>query len=50
MRVEKNNREKALRFMDTFTKLIRYRGHTISKQYGNNCVLIDDVCIEIDLR
>jgi hypothetical protein len=50
IRVEKNNRERALRFMDTFTKLIRYRCHTISKQYGNNCVLIDDVYIEIDLR
>ena len=50
IRVEKNNRERALRFMDTFTKLVRYRGHTISKQYGNECVLIDGIYIEIDLR
>jgi hypothetical protein len=50
IRVEKNNRERALRFMDTFTKLIRYRGHTISKQYGEECVLIDDIYIKIDLR
>lgn len=50
IRVEKNNRERALRFMDTFAKLLRYRGHTISKQYGEECVLIDGIYIEIDLR
>jgi hypothetical protein len=50
IRVEKNNRERALRFMDTFTKLLRYRGHTISKQHGDECVLIDGIYIEIDLR
>jgi len=50
IRVEKNNRERALRFMDTFTKLIRYRGHTISKEYGDTGVLIDGVFIELDLR
>lgn len=50
IRVEKNNRERALRFMDAFTKLLRYRGHTISKQYGDECVLIDGIFIEIDLR
>ena len=50
IRVEKNNRERALRFMDTLTKLIRYRGHTLSKQYGYDCVLIDNIYIEIDLR
>ena len=50
IRVEKNNRERGLIFMDTLTKLIRYRGHTISKQYGNACVVIDEVFIEIDLR
>lgn len=36
--------------MDAFTKLIRYRGHSISKQYGNECVLIDGIYVEIDLR
>jgi hypothetical protein len=50
IRVEKNNRERALRFMDTFTKLVRYRGHTISKQYGDTGVLIDGIFIEVDLR
>lgn len=50
IRVEKNNRERALRFMDTFTKLIRHRGHTFSKEYGNTGVLIDGIFIEIDLR
>ena len=50
IRVEKKNRERALRFMDTFTKLIRYRGHTISKQYYDTGVLIDEIFIEIDLR
>jgi hypothetical protein len=50
IRVEKNNRERALRFMDTLTKLLRYRGHTLSKKYGYDCVLIDGIYIEIDLR
>lgn len=50
IRFDINNRERALRFMDTFTKLIRHRGHTISKEYHNTCVLIDGVFIEIDLR
>ena len=50
IRVEKSNRERALRFMDTFTKLIRYRGHTISKEYSDTGVLIDGIFIEIDLR
>ncbi|MBG6188237.1 hypothetical protein [Flavobacterium sp. CAN_S2] len=50
IRVEKNNRERALRFMDTLTKLLRYRGHTLSKQYGYDCVLIDNIYVEIDLR
>lgn len=50
IRVEKSNRERALIFMDTFTKLIRHRGHTFSKEYGNTGVLIDGIFIEIDLR
>lgn len=50
IRVEKKNRERALRFMDTFAKLIRYRGHTISKQYDDTGVLINGIFIEIDLR
>jgi hypothetical protein len=50
IRVEINNRERALRFMDTFTKLLRYRGHTISRQYHHTSVLIDGTYIEMDLR
>lgn len=50
IRVEKNNRERALLFMDTFTKLLRYRGHTISRKYHHTSVLIDGIYIEIDLR
>lgn len=50
IRVEINNRERALRFMDTFTKLLRYRGHTISRQYHRTSVLIDGIYIEIYLR
>ncbi|SHH04022.1 hypothetical protein SAMN05443549_11236 [Flavobacterium fluvii] len=50
IRVGKNNRERALNFMDAFTKLIRYRGHTFSKEYSNTGVLIDEIFIEIDLR
>jgi hypothetical protein len=50
IRFDINNRERALRFMDTFTKLIRYRGHTITREYNETGVLIDDVFIEIDLR
>ena len=36
--------------MDAFTKLLRYRGHTWSKEYSYTGVLIDTVFIEIDLR
>lgn len=50
IRFDINNRERALRFMDTFTKLIRYRGHTITREYNETGVLIDDIFIEIDLR
>lgn len=50
IRVEKNSRERALKFMDTLTKLLRHRGHSISKQYGCDCVLIDGINIEFDLR
>lgn len=50
IRVEDNNKERALRFMDTFTKLIRHRGHTMSKEYWYKGVLIDGIFIEIDLR
>ncbi|WP_431244217.1 hypothetical protein ACQ9BO_07590 [Flavobacterium sp. P21] len=50
IRVEKNNRDRALCFMDSLTKLLRFRGHTISKQYGDTCALIDGIFIEMDLR
>lgn len=50
IRVEKNSRYRALKFMDALTKLLRYRGHSLSKQYGSDCVLIDGINIEFDLR
>jgi hypothetical protein len=50
IRFEINNRERALLFMDTFTKLLRYRGHTIAKDYHSTSVLIDGIFIEMDLR
>ncbi|WP_433765532.1 hypothetical protein [Flavobacterium ginsenosidimutans] len=43
-------KKRALLFMDAFTKILRYRGHTWSKEYGNTGVLINTVFIEIDLR
>lgn len=43
-------KKRALLFMDAFTKILRYRGHTWSKEYGNTGVLIDTIFIEIDLR
>jgi hypothetical protein len=50
IRVGNDCKKRALLFMDTFTKLLRYRGHTWSKEYGSEGVLIDTVFIEIDLR
>lgn len=50
IRVGNNCEKRALLFMDTFTKLLRYRGHTWSKEYGSEGVLIDTVFIKIDLR
>jgi hypothetical protein len=50
IRFEINNRERALLFMDTFTKLLRYRGHTIAKDYHSTSVLINGTYIEMDLR
>jgi hypothetical protein len=50
IRVSDNQKQRALRFMDSLTKLLRYRGHTISKEYSETYVYIDGVCIAIDLR
>jgi len=50
IRVGADCEKRALLFMDTFTKLLRYRGHTWSKEYSHTGVLIDTVFIEIDLR
>lgn len=50
IRFDINDRERALRFMDTFTKLIRHRGHTFSKENHETGVLIDGIFIELDLR
>lgn len=50
IRVGNDCEKRALLFMDTFTKLLRYRGHTWCKEYSYTGVLIDTVFIEIDLR
>lgn len=50
IRVGNDCEKRALLFMDTFTKLLRYRGHTWSKEYGSEGVLIDTVFIKIHLR
>ena len=50
IRFEIKNKERALLFMDTFTKLIRHRGHTITKEYRETGVLVGEIFIEIDLR
>lgn len=50
IRVSDNQKQRALRFMDSLTKLLRYRGHTISKEYHETSVNIDGIKIEIDLR
>ena len=50
IRVGDKHRERALCFMDAFTKLLRYRGHTIAKDNYQTCVLIDGIYIEFHLR
>lgn len=50
IRVGDKHRERALRFMDTLTKLLRYRGHTIAKENHDTCILIDGIYIDFDLR
>lgn len=50
IRVGNDCEKRALLFMDAFTKLLRYRGHTWSKKYDNTGVLIDSIFIEIDVR
>ena len=50
IRVSEKQKERALRFMDSLTKLLRYRGHTIAKEYHYTCILINEIYIEVDLR
>lgn len=50
IRVGDNHKERGLRFMDSFIKLLRYRGHTIAKEYRDTCILIDGIYIDFDLR
>jgi hypothetical protein len=50
IRVSDSQKQRALRFMDSLTKLLRYRGHTITKEYHQTSVNIDGIEIEIDLR
>lgn len=50
IRVGEKHKERALRFMDTLTKLLRYRGHNIAKENHDTCILIDGIYIDFDLR
>jgi len=50
IRVGDNHKQRALRFMDALTKLLRYRGHTIAKENQDICILIDGIYIDFDLR
>ena len=50
IRVSDSQKQRALCFMDSLTKLLRYRGHTITKEYHQTSVNIDGIEIEIDLR
>ena len=50
IRVSRANVSRALRFFDTFIKLMRARGHEVKIQYGKTCVIIYDVKIEISLK
>jgi hypothetical protein len=50
IRVSDSQKQRALRFMDSLIKLLRYRGHTITKEYHQTSVNIDGIEIEIDLR
>ena len=45
-----NNPKRALLLMDTFVKLIRYRGHTITKKYSEVMIMIGEVEIPFSLR
>lgn len=49
IRVSKSNVGRALRFMDTFLKLIQARHHAISYKYNKVVVQINDVDIEFGL-
>lgn len=50
IRVSRANVSRALRFFDTFIKLMRARGHEVKIQYDKTCVIIYDVKIEISLK
>lgn len=50
IRVSDKQKERSIIFMDAFTKLLRYRGHTIDKQYHETCVVVDGIYVQIDLR
>jgi hypothetical protein len=50
IRVGKEHQNRALLFMDSLAKLLRYRGHTFAKEYNETKILIKDIFIEFDLR
>lgn len=50
IRVEKNNKERALRFMDALVKLLKYRGHSFTKKNHEFFIIVDEIEMLLDLR
>ena len=50
IRVEKENQNRALKLMDTLVKLLKYRGHSISKRNYETVVVIKGIKAPIYLR
>jgi hypothetical protein len=50
IRVEKNNKERALRFMDALVKLLKYKGHSFVKKNHEFFIVVDEIEMLLDLR
>lgn len=50
IRVTNENRKRALILMDTFIKLLEYRGHKVIIQRGDTVAVLNDVEVKLDLR
>lgn len=48
--VEEKNKNRALRIMNSLIKLLKYRGHSITKNYNGTVAVVDNVEIELYLR